>query len=54
MLTSEHFLAAELLASPAPFCAHIYPRRHLANFSDVSSKEIADLARVLGTVLAKL
>ena len=54
VLTREHFVAAEVFASPAPFCTHIYPRRHLANFSDVSSKEIADLARVLRTVLAKL
>ena len=43
VLTSEHFVAVELFASPAPFCTHIYPRRHIANFSDVSSKEIADL-----------
>jgi len=43
VLTSEHFVAVELFASPAPFCTHIYPRRHMANFADVSSKEIADL-----------
>jgi UDPglucose--hexose-1-phosphate uridylyltransferase len=54
VLTSEHFVAVELFASPAPFCTHIYPRRHMANFGDVSSKEIADLGRVLRTVLAKL
>ena len=54
VLTSEHFVAVELFASPAPFCTHIYPRRHMANFADVSSKEIADLGRVLRTVLAKL
>jgi len=54
VLTSEHFVAVELFASPAPFCTHIYPRRHMANFTDVSSKEIGDLARVLRTVLAKL
>ena len=54
VLTSEHFVAIELFASPAPFCTHIYPRRHMASFSDVSAKEIADLGRVLRTVLAKL
>jgi len=54
VLTSEHFVAVELFASPAPFCTHIYPRRHMASFSDVSAKEIADLGRVLRTVLAKL
>ena len=54
VLTSEHFVAMELFASPAPFCTHIYPRRHMASFSDVSTREIADLGRVLRTVLAKL
>ena len=54
VLTSEHFVAVELFASPAPFCTHIYPRRHMASFSDVSAKEIVDLGRVLRTVLALL
>lgn len=54
VLTSEHFVAMELFASPAPFCTHIYPRRHMASFGDISAKEIADLGRVLRTVLAKL
>jgi len=54
ILTSEHFVAMELFASPAPFCTHIYPRRHMASFGDVSAKELADLGRVLRTVLAKL
>jgi UDPglucose--hexose-1-phosphate uridylyltransferase len=54
VLTSEHFVAVELFASPAPFCTHIYPRRHMASFGDISSKEIVDLGRVLRTVLAKL
>jgi UDPglucose--hexose-1-phosphate uridylyltransferase len=54
VLTSEHFVAVELFVSPALFCTHIYPRRHMASFGDVSSKEIADLGRVLRTVLGKL
>jgi UDPglucose--hexose-1-phosphate uridylyltransferase len=54
VLTSEHFVAVELFASPAPFCTHIYPRRHMASFGDISPKEIVDLGRVLRTVLAKL
>ena len=54
VLTSEHFVAVELFASPAPFCTHIYPRRHMASFGDISSREITDLGRVLRTVLAKL
>ena len=54
MLTSEHFVAVQLFASPEPFFTHIYPRRHMASFGDISAKEIADLGRVLRTVLAKL
>lgn len=54
VLESEHFVAAELFASPAPFCTHIYPRRHMASFGDISAVEITDLGRVLRSVLAKL
>lgn len=54
VLTSEHFVAMELFASAAPFSTHIYPRRHMASFGDISAAEIADLGRVLRTVLAKL
>lgn len=54
VLTSEHFVAVELFASPAPFLTHIYSRRHMASFGDISAKEIEDLGRVLRTVLAKL
>ena len=54
VLTSEHFVAVELFASPSPFFTHIYPRRHMASFGDISAKEIIDLGRMLRTVLAKL
>ncbi len=54
IVASEHFVAVELFASPAPFFTHIYPRRHMASFGDISAKEIADLGRVLRIVLAKL
>ncbi len=54
VMASEHFVAMELFASPAPFCTHIYPRRHMASFGDVSAAEINDLSRVLRTLLAKL
>lgn len=54
VMVSEHFVALELFASPAPFCTHIYPRRHMASFGDVSAAEINDLSRMLRTVLAKL
>ena len=54
VMTSEHFVALELFASPAPFSTHIYPRRHMASFGDISAAELTDLARTLRTVLAKL
>ncbi len=51
---SEHFVALEPYASPAPFCTQIYPRRHMASFGDVSAAEINDLARMLRSTLARL
>ena len=54
VLATEHFVVLELFASAAPFSTHIYPRRHMASFGDISEPEIADLARTLRTVLAKL
>jgi UDPglucose--hexose-1-phosphate uridylyltransferase len=54
VLTTEHFIALEVYASPTPFCTHIYPRRHMASFGDISAAETLDLARNLRTVLAKL
>jgi len=54
VLTTEHFVALELFASPTPFCTPIYPRRHMASFGDIDEAEINDLARVLKTVLSKL
>lgn len=51
---SEHFVALELYASPAPFSTHIYPRRHMASFGDISASEINDLGRMLRSILAKL
>src|SRR5262249_15170880 len=54
VMTTEHFVALELFASPTPFCTHIYPRRHMASFGDISAAEIVDLGRVLRTMVAKL
>ncbi len=51
---SEHFVALEPYASPAPFCTHIYPRRHMASFGDVGAVEMTDLAYMLRSMLAKL
>lgn len=54
VMSSEHFVVLELFASPAPFSTHIYPRRHMASFGDISTAELSDLARTLRIVLAKL
>jgi UDPglucose--hexose-1-phosphate uridylyltransferase len=54
VLTSDHFVAMEPYASGTPFATHIYPRRHMASFGEISVAEIADLGRVLKAVLAKL
>jgi len=54
VLTTEHFVAFEPFASPTPFATYIMPRRHMANFGDVSAAEITDLSRVLRKVLGKL
>ena len=54
VLTTEHFVVLEPFASSTPFATHIFPRRHMANFGDISATEITDLARVLRNVLGKL
>jgi UDPglucose--hexose-1-phosphate uridylyltransferase len=54
VMETEHFVALEPFASPTPFCTHIYPRRHMASFGDISAGEIIDMAHVLGTVLSKI
>jgi UDPglucose--hexose-1-phosphate uridylyltransferase len=54
VMTTEYFVALELFASATPFCTHIYPKRHMASFGDISSAELIDLGRILRTVLAKL
>ncbi len=54
VMATEHFVALEPYASPTPFCTHIFPRRHMASFGDISATEIADLAHTLRVILAKL
>jgi UDPglucose--hexose-1-phosphate uridylyltransferase len=54
VLVTEHFVVLEPYASSTPFATHIYPRRHMASFGDISGQELADLGRVLRTILAKL
>lgn len=51
---SERFVAVAPFASGTPFATHIYPRRHMASFGDITDEEIRDLSHVLRTVLAKL
>ena len=51
---SERFVALEVFASATPFATHIFPLRHMASFGDISTAEIADLAHILRTLLAKI
>jgi len=53
VIKSEHFAAMEVFASATPFATHIFPLRHMATFGDISATEIADLARVLRSLLAE-
>ena len=54
VLKNERFVAMEVFAAPTPFATHIFPLRHMASFGDISEMEIADLARILRSLLAKL
>ena len=54
VLKGEHFVAIEEFAAPTPFATHIFPLRHMASFGEITDLEIADLARVLRTLLAKI
>jgi UDPglucose--hexose-1-phosphate uridylyltransferase len=54
VMVTDHFVVLEPFASPTPFTTHIYPRRHMASFGDVSMEELADLGHTLRTLLGKL
>jgi UDPglucose--hexose-1-phosphate uridylyltransferase len=54
VIKNEHFVAMEVFASATPFATHIFPLRHMASFGEISELEIADLARVLRALLAKI
>jgi UDPglucose--hexose-1-phosphate uridylyltransferase len=54
VIKSELFVAMEVFASATPFATHIFPLRHMASFGETTATEIADLACVLRTLLAKL
>ncbi len=54
VIKGEHFVAMEVFAAATPFATHIFPLRHMASFGEISDLEIADLARVLRALLAKI
>jgi UDPglucose--hexose-1-phosphate uridylyltransferase len=54
VLKSDLFVAMEVFASATPFSTHIFPLRHMASFGEITSAEIADLAHVLRSLLAKI
>jgi UDPglucose--hexose-1-phosphate uridylyltransferase len=54
VVKGEHFVAMEVFASATPFATHIFPFRHMASFGDISVAEIADLAHVLRSLLARI
>jgi UDPglucose--hexose-1-phosphate uridylyltransferase len=54
VLVTENFVVLEPFASATPFATHIFPRRHMASFGDISGVEIVDLARTLKKVTSKL
>jgi len=54
VLKGEHFVAMMVFAAATPFATHIFPLRHMASFGDITDFEIADLARVLRMLLAKI
>ncbi len=53
VMLTDHFVALEPFASATPFCTHVYPRRHMASFGFINDEELADLAQVLRSVLAR-
>jgi UDPglucose--hexose-1-phosphate uridylyltransferase len=54
VIQSEMFVAMEVFASATPFATHIFPLRHMASFGEITAAEIADLAVILRTLLAKI
>jgi UDPglucose--hexose-1-phosphate uridylyltransferase len=54
VIKSDFFAAMEVFASATPFATYIFPLRHTATFGEISTEEIADLAHVLRTLLAKI
>lgn len=51
---NEHFVAYVPYAQLSPFALLIFPKRHMAAFSEIADNEIAGLASILKEVLARL
>ena len=54
VMETEYFVVLEPYASGTPFTTHIYPKRHMACYGDVTMTELGDLGRLLRTFLGKL
>ncbi len=52
--TTEFFTAFIPYAALSPFHIWIFPLRHTSSFEDITDAEMADFAKILQTVLAKL
>jgi UDPglucose--hexose-1-phosphate uridylyltransferase len=51
---TEHFVSFIPFAALTPFSIWMFPRRHMASFGEIRPEELADMARILRLVLAKL
>lgn len=51
---SRHFVTIAPFASSSPFYLHLYPRRHMASFGEITPEEMRDLGQMLRNVLARL
>jgi len=51
---TPHFVCLVPYASLSPFAAWVFPRRHMASFSEIQPEEMRDLAGALRVVLGKL
>jgi len=54
ILETDCFVSFILYAAASPFHTWILPKRHTASFGKISDREVADLAKILRTTLAKM
>jgi len=50
---NRHFVTIEPFASPTPFSTAIYPRRHMAAFTELEDNELADLANIVRDIFVR-